>query len=104
MSAGNQITGLPTGNFTAIFNAASIEYHRLTGRSLDTHPLAAQLDACQNPEAVSNVFRIQAQAFSKFRKGDERLMAWLDPSIHILFVFSATLGEIGLVSNSFICT
>jgi hypothetical protein len=99
MSTGNQTAGPSTGNFTAIFNAASIEYHRLTGKYLNTHPFAAQLDACQNPEAISNVLRSQAQAFTKFRKGDQRLMAWLDPTIHILFMFSATLGEIGLVSN-----
>ena len=100
MSATTQTAGPSTNNFTAIFNAASIEYQRLTGKSLDTHPFAAQLDTCQNPEAVSKVLRTQAQAFSKFRKGDEKLMAWLDPTIHILFTFSATLGEgIGLVSN-----
>jgi hypothetical protein len=100
MSASNQTADPSTNNFTAIFNAASIEYQTLTGKRLDTHPFAAQLDTCQNPEAISNVLRTQARAFSKFRKGDERLMAWLDPTIHILFTFSATLGEgIGLVSN-----
>jgi hypothetical protein len=100
MSASNQTTGPSTDNFTAIFNAASIEYQTLTGKSLITHPFAAQLDACQNPDAISNLLRAQAQAFGKFREEDERLMAWLDPTIHILFTFSATLGEgIGLVSN-----
>jgi hypothetical protein len=100
MSSSNQIASPSTDNFSAIFNAASNEYQRLTGKSLDTHPFAAQLDTCQNPEAISNVLQKQAQAFSKFRKGDEKLMAWLDPTIHILFTFSATLGEgIGLVSK-----
>jgi hypothetical protein len=100
MSASCQKLGNSIDNFTAILSAASIEYHRLTRKSLDTHPLAAQLDTCQNPEAVSNLLQTQAQAFSKFRKGDERLMALLDPTVHILFTFSATLGEgIGLVSN-----
>jgi fungal STAND N-terminal Goodbye domain len=100
MSASNQTAGPSTDNFTAIFNAALNEYQMLTGKSLDNHPFAAQLDSCQNPEAISNVLRTQAEAFSKFRKGDERLMAWLDPTIHILFTFSDTLGEgIGLVSK-----
>jgi hypothetical protein len=100
MSAGNQTAGPSTDNFAAIFNAASVEYQTLTGKSLDTHPFAAQLDDCLTPEAISNVLRTQAQAFSKFREGDERLMAWLDPTIHILFTFSDTLGEgIGLVSD-----
>jgi hypothetical protein len=100
MSASIQTVGPSTDNFTTIFNAASKEYERLTRKRLDTHPLAAELDACQNPEAISNVFRMQARAFRKFRQHDERLMAWLDPTINILFSFSATLGEgIGLVRN-----
>jgi hypothetical protein len=100
MSASDQTAGPSTDNFTAIFDAASVEYQTLTGKSLDTHPLAAQLDNCRNPEAISEVLRTQAKAFSKFRKGDESLMAWLDPMVHILCTFSDTLGEgIGLVSN-----
>ena len=100
MSATNQTAGPSTDTFSAIFNVASAEYQRLTGKSLNTHPFAAQLDTCKNPEAISNVLRTQAQAFSKFREGDERLMAWLDPTICILLSFSDTLGEgIGLVSD-----
>ena len=100
MSASNPTAGPSTDNFTAIFNAALIEYQTIAGKPLDTHPYAAQLDTCQNPEAISNLLRTQAQAFNKFRKGDEKLMAWLDPTIHILFTFSDTLGEgINLVSN-----
>ena len=84
--------------FPAIFDAASIEYLRVTGTRLDTHPFATQLETCHSPEAVSNLLRTQAQAFSKFRNGEERLMAWLNPTVHILSTFSATLGEgIGLV-------
>ena len=102
MSTSNQPAGPSnrTDNFTAIFNAASTEYARVTGKRLDTHPFAAQLDACDTPKAVSDLLRTQAQAFSKFRKGDEKLIAVLDPMVHILFTFSATLGEgIGLVSS-----
>jgi len=100
MPASNQTAGPSTDNFTAIFNAASTEYRNATGKHLDTHPFAAQLDVCRSPDAVCDLLRTQAQAFSKSRKRDEKLMAWLDPIIHILFTFSATLGEgIGLVSN-----
>jgi hypothetical protein len=102
MSASNQVAGPSSSNdnFTAIFNVASEEYLRVTGKRLDTHPFAAQLDACRSPETVSNVLRTQVQAFKKFRKGDERLMTWLNPIVNILFTFSATLGNgIGLVSS-----
>jgi len=99
MSASSQISGSSTNTLTTIFNAASTEYYRVTRKRLDTHPFAALLDTCNTPEAVLNIFRTQAQAFSKFREGDERLMAWLDPIVHILFVVSGTLGEgAGLVS------
>jgi hypothetical protein len=101
MSAPNQTASTSRiDNFAAIFNAATDEYQRVTGNLLHSHPFSAQLDSCDSPEAVSNVLRTQAQAFSKIRKGDEKLMAWLDPIVHILFTFSATLGEgIGLVSS-----
>ena len=100
MSATNQTAGPSTDNFSAIFNVASTEYQRLTGKSLDTHPFAAQLDTCQNPEAILNVLRTQAQAFNKFHEGDERLMVWLGPTIHILLKISDTLGGgISLVSD-----
>ena len=101
MSTSNQsaVPSTSTDNFTAIFNAASSEYARVTKKRLDTHPFASQLDACDSPKAVSDLLRTQAKAFSKFCKGDEKLMAVLDPTVHILFTFSATLGEgIGLVS------
>jgi fungal STAND N-terminal Goodbye domain len=100
MSASNQVAGPSTDSFLAIFNAASNEYLRVTGNRLETHPFAAQLVTCHSPEAVSNVLRSQAQAFSKFREGDEKLMIWLNPTINILLAFSGMLGEgIGLVSS-----
>jgi hypothetical protein len=86
MSATNQTAGLSTSsstdNFIAIFNAASTEYQRVTGKHLQTHPFAAQLDACHSSKAVSDLLRTQTQAFSTFRKGDDKLMAWLDPMIN----------------------
>jgi hypothetical protein len=95
----NQTIGPSIDNFTAIFSVASAEYQIVTGKCLDTHPLVTQFDACHTPEAIANVLRVQAQAFVKFRKGNEKLMAWLDMIVHILFTFSATLGDgIGLVS------
>ena len=89
MSSSNQVTR----NFIKIFNAASAEYQNVTGLHLDTHSLATLLDTCHSPEDVSNLLQTQAQAFSKFRDGVKKLMAWLDPTVHILYMFSSTLGE-----------
>jgi hypothetical protein len=103
MSASNQTIGpsASTDSFIAIFDAASTEYQRITGKRLETHPFATQLDACDSPKTFSDILQTQAQAFNKFHKSDhQKLMAWLDRIVHILFAFSAILGEgIGLVSS-----
>lgn len=99
MFTGNQITNRSTTSFTAIFEAASDEYKTLTGQDLGTHPFGAALEENGSPDAVLDVFRKQARAFNKRRKGGDKLMAWLTPMVHILITFSGTLGEgIGLVS------
>ena len=99
MSTRNQTTHLSTTNFTAIFDAASNEYKRLTKQDLQTHPLSAAFENSNSPDSVVNVFRKQSKAFDKFRKEDDKLMAWLTPIVNILFIFSGTPGEgIGIVS------
>ena len=60
---------------------------------LHTHPFAAQFNKCDAPHAVLDVFRKQAQAFEEFRKGDDRLITWLDLTVNILSKCSATIGE-----------
>jgi hypothetical protein len=99
MSTTHQTTNLSSANFTAIFDVASNEYKTLTKQDLEAHPFAAALENSNSLDSVINVFRKQAQAFDKFCKGDDKLMAWLTPIVNILFTFSGTLGEgIGLVS------
>jgi len=98
MSTKNQIAGPSTSNFTAIFDAATREYKTLTRQDLATHPFAATLQGLKSPDSALDVFREQAQAFDKFRHGNDKLMASLTPIVNILFTFSETLGEgVGLV-------
>ncbi|KAI9462765.1 hypothetical protein BJY52DRAFT_1221813 [Lactarius psammicola] len=86
-----------TSNFISIFEAASKEYKKLTGQDLNTHPFSVEFDNCNSPDNVLSIFQKQAQVFDETHKGDERLIKWLDPIVHILFTFSAALGEgIGL--------
>jgi hypothetical protein len=102
MSTADQTPGpsRSNDNFTAVFQAASSEYQTVTGKPVDKHPLAEQLERCDSPQAVSDVFRTRAQSFSKSRKSNDKLMEWLDPIVHVLYSFSATLGEgIGLVRH-----
>jgi hypothetical protein len=109
-SSGHKARSPPsTDNFSAIFDAALDQYWRATGQRLDTHVFATRTDNWNSPQTISNALRVGAQAFNIFRR-DERLMAWLDPIVDILFTFSATLGErsvlvshlihfVGLLSN-----
>jgi hypothetical protein len=98
MSTSNQTTDRSSANFTVIFDAAANEYKTLTKQDLGTHPFAAAFGNSSSPDSVLDVFQTQAQALDKFRKGDDKLMAWLTPIVHILFTFSGTLDGIGLVS------
>ena len=99
MSTSNHTTDPSTSNFLAIFDTASREYKSLTKKDLATHPLAAAIEGYNSPDSILNVFRKQASAFDKFRKGDDKLMEGLTPIVNILFTFSETLGEgAGLVS------
>jgi hypothetical protein len=102
MSVRDQATNRSASNFTAIFDAASDEFTKLTGQDLSTHPTAAAFESCNSPDAALNVFGTQAHTFDKSGRDNERLWAWLTPTVHILYTFSATLAEgIGLVGSSF---
>jgi hypothetical protein len=92
-STSTQTTDTSISNFTSIFEAAAKQYKHITKKDLHTHPFAAQFDRCDSPGAVLDVFRNQAQAFDEFRRGDDRLIRWLDPTVNIFFTFSETIGE-----------
>ena len=98
--ASNQTSSHSATNFTAVFEAASNNYMTLTGQDLRTHPLNSELESNNSsPDSVLAVFRKQAQALDKFRKGNDKLIKSLTPIVNILFTFSRTAGaDIGLVS------
>jgi len=99
MSTSNQTPNASTSNFTPIFQTACDEYKKLTGRNLATHPFAAELDHCNSPDGVLDVLGKQLQVFTRSRKHNEKLLAWLNPIACVLFKFSLALGEgIALVS------
>jgi hypothetical protein len=93
MSTSNQAAHSSMSNFTPIFDTAVKEYKKFTKKDLQTHPFAAQFNKCDTPHAVLDLFRKQAQDFEEFRKGDDTLITWLDPTINILFTCSETIGE-----------
>ncbi len=88
-----------SSNFQSIFNASLQAYDNKTKNQLLDHPLAAQLQSCDSPNAVLSVLQDLIQQFDQRRTSDERLKNWLNPTVNVLYAFSATLGEgVGLVS------
>ena len=81
-----------TSNFQPIFYAALKEYEKKTKKSLLAHPLAGQLQACNSSSDIFTVLQDKVKEFEQSRSADERLSRWLNPTINVLYAFSATLG------------
>jgi hypothetical protein len=101
MSTSNQVPSPSASNIAQIFGTACDEYRRLTGHDLDTHPFATELERCNSPDGTLGVLRQQAETLIKCDKGGEKLLAYLNPIVNVLFTFSEELWvDIGLVSFS----
>jgi len=77
------------------------DYEKQTGIALAKHPLAGQLQNCVSVESVTDVFREQIQAFSKFR-GRDKIMTLLKNSVLVLYKLTASANfgqDIGLVCS-----
>lgn len=91
-------TSTSSTSFETIFTAALKEYKKQTKRDIASHPLATRLQSCDSPHAILAMLRDQVQRFDQSQSVDEKWMKWLDPTVNVLFAFSATLGNgIGLV-------
>ena len=98
LMADTQPTASSSFNFQFVFDNALKAYQKRTKNDLLVHPLAAQLQACDSPTAILSLLHQQVQEFNQSRESDERLSKWLDPTVNVLYAFSATLGEgVGLV-------
>jgi hypothetical protein len=93
MSAGENVPGPSTSEYTRLFGPAMNKYKKLTGQDLDTHTLSSNLDKFESKGAVLDVLRNQMEGFDEVRKGNERLIMCLDSIVDILFMISAKLGE-----------
>ena len=90
-----------SSNFLSIFNAALEAYEKTTKDKLLTHPLAAQLQSCESPAAILSVLKNIVQQSDQSSSSDQRLRNWLDPTVNVLYTFSATLGGgVGLVTSN----
>jgi hypothetical protein len=94
--AQNTQTTPPTDsdNFKVIFEAAFKAYKKKTKQNLEGHVLLTQLQTCDSPAAILDLLRGQVNP-----NADEGLKKWLNPTINVLYAFSATLGGgVGLVN------
>ena len=91
---------LSSSNFQSIFCASLKAYEKKTKNDLLSHPLAAQLQACNSPGDILAILQDKVNELDQSRSVNERLSQWLNPTINVLYSFSATLGAgVGLVSG-----
>jgi hypothetical protein len=88
-----------SSSFRSIFDAALKAYEKKTETELLTHPLAAQLQSCESPTAILSVLQGLSQQIDRRRSSDQKLTNWLNPTVKVLYAFSAIVGDaVGLVS------
>ena len=87
-------TTAPISHFNVIFDKALKEYKKKTRLHLTTHPLATQLNKCDDsPAAIRAILQEQVDQFNQSRSSDERLQKWLSPTINVLLAFTKTLVD-----------
>ena len=86
-------TTVSSSNFNVVFEKALKAYKTKTKQDLTTHPLASQFQACNSPADILTVLQDQVNQFEHSRSADERLRRWLNPTVNVLYAFSATLGQ-----------
>jgi hypothetical protein len=74
-----------------MLDAALAEYKKKTGDDLLAHWLATELQTCDSVDSVMDILRDQAKTFEQ--SGDQKLMRWIDPLVHVLHTFSDALGD-----------
>ena len=93
-------SGSSSSNFQLIINNALKAYEKKTKRDLIAHPLALQLQGCDSPGDILAVLQQRVQGLDQSQSRDERWTKWLNPTVNVLFAFSATLGSgVGLVCS-----
>jgi len=86
-------TFTPISNFQSVLNDALGKYENKTKNKLLIHPLAAQLQSCNSPAEILSLLEELVQRFDQGRSINDRLRSWLNPTVNVLYAFSATLGE-----------
>ena len=90
-----------SSNFQLIINNALDKYKKRTKNDLLAHPLAAQIQTCNSPDAILAALQQKVNDLDQSRNSDERLSRWLDPTVNVLYALSSTIAAgVGLVCLS----
>ena len=98
-------TSTPSTSFETIFSDALKAYKKQTKKDIASHPLATELKSCDSSSAIIAILRTQVQNFDQSQGADdsEKWTKWLDPTVNVLFAFSATLGNgVGVVNSEIV--
>jgi len=79
-------------NFQLIINNALDAYKKRTKNDLLALPLLTELESCSSPSAILATLEQQLQGLDHSRRSDDRWTRWLDPTVHVLYTLSGTLG------------
>ena len=79
-------------NYQFIFDSALEAYERRTGKDLTKDPLLRTLENCKSPDAVLILLRAQIFGPGRFQNSSDKLTTWLNPTIHVISMFSETIG------------
>ena len=81
-----------TSNYQTIFDNAIEAYKKKTKKNLRSHPLLAEIQTCDSPDAVFNVFHKRIPGFDQNQSTDYGPTKWLNPTVNVLYKFSGLLG------------
>ena len=93
---------VPSLHYQPLIDAALDQYEKRTGKDPLAHPLIPHLQTCDSTGAILAVLQRQVQWQDQSRN-DDRWTRWLDPTVNVLFAFSATLKAGGCMVCSRTC-
>jgi hypothetical protein len=86
-------------DYQTIFDSALEAYRKNTGNDLISDPLFHSIETCRSPDAVLAILRAKILEPGQPQSSRNKLTMWLDPTVNVLNVVSATTGEfVSLVS------
>ena len=103
MSSTGQATP-STFDFQLIFDAALVDYTKITGTDLSKTPFATAVQQSNSPEAVLELLHEREKSFKEYREGNRKLISCLTPAVKVFRALSNVLGNaVNQVSRALPC-